>query len=56
MKFKMREIIEKVSAAQLTRAYMVEGMHALRADNIKKPKKKGQKTDVRSMQLRGAKL
>jgi hypothetical protein len=44
MKFELREIMEEVTAAQLTRGYMAEGMHALRADSMQKPKKRGQKT------------
>jgi hypothetical protein len=44
MKFKLREVMEEVTVAQLTRAYMAEGMHALRADTIQKPKKRGRKT------------
>ena len=44
MKFKLREIMEEVTVAQLTRGYMAEGMHALRADGMQKPKKRGRKT------------
>jgi hypothetical protein len=44
MKLKLREIMEDVTAAQLTRGYMAEGMNALRADSIQKPKKRGRKT------------
>jgi hypothetical protein len=45
MKFKMREVMEKIKVAQLTRAYRVaDGMSALRPDGTEKSKKRSQKT------------
>jgi hypothetical protein len=44
MKFKMREVMEEINVAQLTRAYVVDGMSALRPDGTKKSKKRSRKT------------
>jgi hypothetical protein len=44
MKFKMREVMEEINVVQLTRAYVADGMNALRPDSTKKPKKRSQKT------------
>jgi hypothetical protein len=44
MKFKMREVMEKINVAQLTRAYVADGMSALRPDGIKKSTKRSQKS------------
>jgi hypothetical protein len=44
MQFNLREPMEEVNVAQLTGAYMADGMHALRTDGAEKPEKRGQKT------------
>jgi hypothetical protein len=44
MKFKMRKVMEEINVAQLTRAYVVDGMSALRSDSTEKSKKRSQKT------------
>jgi hypothetical protein len=44
MKFKMREVMEEINVAQLTRAYVADGMNALRPDSTEKSKKRSRKT------------
>lgn len=44
MKFKMREVMEEINVAQLTRAYVADGMSALRPDGTEKSKKRSRKT------------
>jgi hypothetical protein len=43
MNFKMREVMEEINVAQLTRAYVANGMSALRPDGTEKSKKRLQK-------------
>jgi hypothetical protein len=40
----IREVIEEINVAQLTRAYVADGMSALRPDGTKKSKKRSRKT------------
>jgi hypothetical protein len=42
-KFKMREVMEEINVAQLTQAYVADGMSALRPDGIEKFKKRSRK-------------
>jgi hypothetical protein len=44
IKFKMREVMEEINVALLTRAYVTDGMNALRPDSTVKSKKRSQKT------------
>jgi hypothetical protein len=44
IKFKMREVMEEINVAQLTRAYVANGMSALWPDGTKKFKKRSRKT------------
>jgi uncharacterized NAD(P)/FAD-binding protein YdhS len=44
MKFKMREVMEEINVAQLTWAYVADGMSALQPDSTEKSKKRSQKT------------
>jgi hypothetical protein len=44
MKFKMREVMEEINVAQLTRAYVANGMSALRPDGTKRSNKRSRKT------------
>jgi hypothetical protein len=48
MKFKMRDVMEEIDVAQLTRAYVANGMSALRPDDTEKSKKRSQKTGQHS--------
>jgi hypothetical protein len=40
MKFKMREVMEEINVAQVTRAYVADGMSALRPDGTEESKKR----------------
>jgi hypothetical protein len=44
VKFKMREVMEEINVARLTRAYVVDGMSALRPDGTEKSKKRSRMT------------
>jgi hypothetical protein len=44
MKFKIRDVMEEINVAQLTRVYVADGMNALRQDGTKKSEKRSQKT------------
>jgi hypothetical protein len=57
MKFKMREVMEEINVAQLTRAYVADGMNSLRPDSTVKSKKRSRKTGQHiSIQLLGARF
>jgi hypothetical protein len=44
VKFKTREVMGEINVAQLTRAYVADGMSALRPDGTEKSKKRSRKT------------
>ena len=44
MKLEVRDVLEEMNVADLTRGYIADGIFALRADGGEKPKKRARKT------------